>query len=77
MATAKKTIKTLNVTDVINVTRDMGDSLSTMYYANKDLKVAGLALSGYKTAIGAAKAQLIYKKLTGSPEKVEFFEDKK
>lgn len=72
-----KTIKTINVTDVINVTREMGDSLSTMYYANKDLKVAGLALSGYKTAIGAAKAQLIYKKLTGSPERVAFFEDKK
>lgn len=77
MATARRTIKTINVTDVINVTRDMGDSLTTMYYANKDLKVAGLALSGYKTAIGAAKAQLIYKKLTGSPETVAFFEDKK
>jgi hypothetical protein len=70
-------IKTINVTDVINVTRDMGDSLATMYYSNKDLKVAGLALSGYKTAIGAAKAQIIYKKLTGSPETIEFFENKK
>ena len=77
MATARRTIKTINVTDVINVTRDMGDTLTTMYYANKDLKVAGLALSGYKTAISAAKAQLIYKKLTGSPETVAFFEEKK
>ena len=54
----------------------MGDSLATMYYGNKDLKVAGLALSGYKTAISAAKAQIIYKKLTGSPETIEFFENK-
>lgn len=77
MATAKKqTIKTVNVTDVINVTRDMGDSLANMYYSNKDLKVAGLALSGYKTAISAAKAQIIYKKLTGSPETIKFFENK-
>lgn len=71
-----KKIKTVTVTDVINVTRDMGDNLATMYYNTKDLKVAGLALSGYKTAIGASKAQLVYKKLTGSPESIAFFEDK-
>ena len=28
-----------------------------------------------KTAIGAAKAQIIYKKLTGSPETIAFFEE--
>jgi len=70
-----KTIKTNNVTDVINVTRDMGDSLNNMYQKTKDLKVAALALSGYKTAINAGKAQIIYKKLTGSPETIEFFEN--
>jgi len=69
-----KTIKTHTVTDVINVTRDMGDQLNNMFQKNKDLKVAGLALMGYKTAISAAKAQVIYKKLTGSPEVIEFFE---
>jgi hypothetical protein len=70
-----KTIKTQNVTDVINVTRDMGDQLNNMFQKNKDLKVAALALSGYKTSIQAAKAQIIYKKLTGSPETIEFFEN--
>ena len=30
--------------------------------------------SSYKTAIGAAKAQLIYKKLTGTPSNIEFFQ---
>lgn len=70
-----KTIKTNGVTDVINVTRDMGDQLNNMFQKNKDLKVAALALSGYKTAISAAKAQIIYKKLTGSPETIEFFEN--
>jgi hypothetical protein len=70
-----KVIKTRNVKDVINVTRDMGDQLNNMYQKNKDLKVASLALVGYKTAISAAKAQVIYKKLTGSPESIEFFEN--
>lgn len=53
----------------------MGDQLNNMYQKNKDLKVAALALVGYKTAISAAKAQVIYKKLTGSPETIEFFEN--
>jgi hypothetical protein len=70
-----KTIKTVGVTDVINVTRDMGDQLNNMFQKNKDLKVAALALSGYKTAINAAKAQVIYKKLTGNPESIEFLEN--
>jgi hypothetical protein len=68
-----KQIKTSNVTDVINVTRDLGDQLNNMFQKNKDLKVAGLALVGYRTAISAAKAQVIYKKLTGNPESIEFF----
>ena len=70
-----KTVKTQTVTDVINVTRDMGDQLNNMFQKNKDLKVAALALSGYKTAINAAKAQVIYKKLTGNPETIEFLEN--
>ena len=75
MAKAIKTIKTKGVTDVINVTRDMGDQFNNMFQKNKDLKVAALAYQGYKTAIQAAKAQIIYKKLTGSPETIAFFED--
>lgn len=72
-----KVTKTVNVTDVINVTRDMGDKLNTMFDKNKDLKVAQLSLNAYKTAISGAKAHLIYKKLTGTPQCIEFFEDKK
>jgi hypothetical protein len=70
-----KVIKTNGVTDIINVTRDIGDQLNNMFQKNKDLKVAALALSGYKTAVQAAKAQVIYKKLTGSPESIEFLEN--
>jgi hypothetical protein len=70
----KRTIKTNNVTEVISVTQEMGDSLATQYNKTKDLKVAQISLSAYKTAISAAKAQIIYKKLTGTPEVIPFFE---
>ena len=70
-----KTIKTEGVTDVINATRDLGDQFNNMYQKNKDLKVAALAFQGYKTAIQAAKAQVIYKKLTGNPGSIEFLEN--
>ena len=67
-----KVTKTINVTDVINVTRDMGDKLNTMFEKNKDLKVANLSLNAYRTAISGAKAQLVYKKLTGTPGEIPF-----
>ena len=75
MAKKKVKIKTEGVTDVINVTRDMGDQFNNLYQKNKDLKVAALAYQGYKTAIQAAKAQVIYKKLTGNPASIEFLEN--
>ena len=71
---ATKKIKTVDVTDVIKVTQEIGDVLSSQYHISKDLKVAQGALSAYKTAISAAKAQLIYKKLTGTPASIEFFQ---
>jgi glycine cleavage system aminomethyltransferase T len=70
-----KLIKTSNITDVINVTRDMGDTLNNMFQKTKDLKVAHQSIDAYRTAISGAKAQLIYKKLTGTPESINFFED--
>jgi hypothetical protein len=70
----KKQIKTVNVSDVISVTQEMGDTLANQYNRSKDLKVAQISLSAYKTAISAAKAQVIYKKLTGSPDRIKFFE---
>ena len=70
----KKQIKTLNVSGVITTAQEMGDALANQYNKTKDLKVAQISLSAYKTAISAAKAQVIYKKLTGNPEMIKFFE---
>ena len=36
--------------------------------------LTGLLLSAYKTAISAAKAQVVYKKITGKPGIITFFE---
>jgi hypothetical protein len=67
-------IETGNVTGIIEVTQQIGDTLATKFNKSNDLKVAQISLSAYKTAISAAKAQVIYKKLTGSPDSIEFFE---
>lgn len=75
MAKSRKVVKTTTVKDVINVTREIDDTLATKYEANGDLKVASASLDAYKTAISGAKAQLIYKKLTGKPGSIPFLED--
>ena len=72
---AKKN-KVKNVTDVINNNNNMGDSLKGIFDKTLDIKVAHESINAYRTAINAAKAQLIYKKLTGSPEIIQFFENK-
>jgi hypothetical protein len=69
----KKEKRAINATSIIKTTKTLGDDLTDSFYTNKDLKVAGLAISSYRTAISAAKAQLIYKKLTGTPAEMEFF----
>lgn len=71
---AKKTTAT-KVKHVIDITRDMGNSLNDMYLETNDLKVAQMSLKAYGTAINAAKAQIVYKKLTGKPTKIAFMED--
>lgn len=70
-----KIIKTLNVSDVIQVTKDIGDTLSTTFEKTKDIKVAEASLKAYGTAMTGAKTQLIYKKLTGKPGNIPFLED--
>ena len=67
--------KSKNVTAVINDNNSMGDTLKNIFEKTKDIKVAHESINAYRTAINAAKAQLIYKKLTGSPSVIKFFED--
>jgi hypothetical protein len=70
-----KSIKTKNVTHIINNNNNMGDTLKGIFDKTYDIKVAHESINAYRTAINAAKAQLIYKKLTGSPGIIKFFEE--
>jgi hypothetical protein len=68
----KKTFVTDDITDVRRAVQNIGDALNKKFYETKDLKVAQGAIQAYSVAINAAKTQLIYKKLTGTPGEMEF-----
>ena len=67
-------LMTRSIEDMVKSCNKQGDDLSNRYMKNKDLKVNAAAMNNYKTAILALKTQLIYKKLTGAPSKIEFLE---
>jgi hypothetical protein len=68
----QKSKKKITVSDVIERMTDVGDTLNKQWEESKDLKVCDLSIKAFSTAISAAKAQLIYKKLTGNPDEIEF-----
>ncbi len=76
-----KTIKTVKVIetktseDAIKHSNGIADQFNKMFQSNNDVKVGLAALTGYKTAMSIAKELIKYKKLTGSPETIEFFEN--
>lgn len=76
MTAKKPVVKTLTVDDVRKQCQHIGDNLKTTYDKTGDIKAAAGAVSAYSVAISAVKAQLIYKKMTGSPGKIDFFEPK-
>jgi hypothetical protein len=70
--TSKTTTK--QVVDVRKVCQKIGDTMNDNFASNNDTKSAQAAIHAYGVAIKAAQTQLIYKKLTGSPGRIEFFE---
>lgn len=70
-----KAIETKTAEDAINHSNGIADQFNKMFQSNNDVKVGLAALTGYKTAMGIAKELIKYKKLTGSPETIEFFEN--
>jgi hypothetical protein len=81
MSRAKKqvsietTIVTTTVTTVRQEMQKIGDKTANLYAETSDLKAAEMALKAYNGAISAGKSQLIYKKLTGTPGIIDFFEE--
>lgn len=66
--------KTITVNDVRIMCQHIGDNLSKTYNKTGDIKAAAGAISAYGAAIAAVKAQLIYKKMTSSPSRIEFLD---
>jgi hypothetical protein len=53
----------------------MGHTLSEMFDTTKDVRVAMAAVAAFNVGIKTQQSELAYKKLTGTPSKIEFFED--
>jgi hypothetical protein len=71
MAKIKK-VQTIKIDDVRKALQDMGDSNASLYNETGDLKVCQTAIKAYNSAINAAKTQIIYKKITGTPGNISF-----
>lgn len=67
--------KTTTVSTVRKQLQKIGDKANDIYKDTEDLRAANTALKAYNGAINASKAQLIYKKMTGKPGQIEFFEN--
>jgi hypothetical protein len=74
MAT-KKNKTTTKAKDVINRSNQIGDTLHDVFDESRDIKAGLAAVQAYSLATKTALAQVQYKKLTGKPDKSEFFED--
>ena len=66
--------KTVDITDVRQQCQNIGDKLKDNFDKTADLKTAQAAISAYATAINIVKTQVMYKRLTGTPGKIDFFE---
>ena len=53
----------------------IGDKAATKFEKTDDLNSGNLAIRAFGGAINAARVQIQYKKLTGTPEKIDFLED--
>jgi hypothetical protein len=69
---AKKNHSAKEVTDTM---LDMGYNLNKKFEETDDIKVAQTAIAAFSTAIKLKQTQVIYKKMTGTPMKIEFLEE--
>ena len=70
MATSKLKIGTVRK-NLIKI----GEAAQKKYHATEDIKVAQTAIKAFDSAIRTARTQIMYKRLTGTPNKIEFLEE--
>lgn len=69
----QKKQKQTTINDIVNTMTSAGDTLNTQWKTTGDLKVCEVSIKAYSTAISAAKAMLIHKKLTGEKIELDIF----
>lgn len=67
--------KNHNSKEVADTLLDMGYILNTKFNETSDIKVAQTAIAAFNTAIKLKQTQVIYKKMTGTPIRIDFLED--
>lgn len=67
--------KNYNSKEVVDTLLDMGYTLNTKFNETSDIKVAQTAIAAFNTAVKLRQTQVIYKKMTGTPMKIEFLEE--
>ena len=53
----------------------IGDIAQKKYESTGDIKIALAAIKSFDGAIRTARTQIMYKRLTGSPGKIDFLEE--
>jgi hypothetical protein len=61
--------------DVSDTLLDMGYKLNDKFNSTEDIKVAQTAIAAFNVAIKLKQTQVIYKKMTGTPMKIDFLEN--
>lgn len=64
-----------NVGKVRRKLTTIGEKAANKYEKTEDLNAGNLAIRAFGGAINAARVQIQYKKLTGTPDKIDFLED--
>lgn len=64
----------LKLSHVRDNNHKLGDALLSKYKKKGDLNIAVAAITAYRLSIRAAKMQLMYKHLTGSPKRIDYIE---
>ena len=60
--------------EVISTLFNMGYELDKKFDKTQDIKVAQTAIAAFNVGIKAQQTQVIYKKMTGTPMKIDFLE---
>ncbi len=64
-----------NINNVRKSLLEIGNKAQKKYKVTDDINVAKTAIKAFDSAIRTARTQIMYKRLTGTPDKIEFLEE--